>query len=1857
MRKKRGLVAVLALSMLIQGVAGGITGNRVYAEEVRSDSTVQMSSEKEVVNLASFSKDSKRTEGFNDDWKFYLGEAGNAEVPNFDDSKWTGTDLPHDYSIHQEFLRSMEAESGYLDGGIGWYRKHFNLSEEMKDKEFRIDFDGVYMDATVWVNGQYLGNHPYGYTPFSFNISKYLKFDESDNVIAVKVNHKTPSSRWYSGSGIYRDVKLQIMNKVHVDLNGVKIETPGLDKNKQDVAVKINTKVVNALNEAKEVKVRAKIFKKGEEATGSIGEGISEVRTAEAGKVSDVLLNLTAKSPKLWDTETPNLYTVRVEVLNGEAVVDTYETDYGFRWFSADKNTGAYLNGKNIKLKGVCMHHDQGALGAAAYKRATERQVEILQNMGCNSIRVTHNPASQVLIDICNEKGILLVEEIFDGWMHSKNGNINDYGKWFEKKIETGNTLIGAKADMTWAEFDMKAAISRGQNAPAIVMWSIGNEIQEGASGGGYSEKAKDLIKWGKEADSTRMLTIGSNKVKSSFGSSEHINIANQLTKAGGMSGTNYSNGNSYDKLHRSYPNWLLYGSETASSVNSRGVYTEVAGSGLIYPTLNKDKQLTSYDASRVFWGALASEAWYDVITRDFVAGEYVWTGFDYIGEPTPANGMSSGAQGSWPSPKNSYFGIIDTAGFPKDSYYLYQSQWNDKKHTLHILPAWNENVVRKSGGNKVKVVVYSDAAKVDLQLNGKSQGIKEFKKTTTKAGYTYQTVNGQPGHENLYMTWEVPYEDGTLEAIAYDEQGKRITDTDGCSVVKTTKAAAKLVVKADRNKITADGKDLSYITVDVTDEEGNIIPDAKDEVKFSIEGAGTIAGTDNGSSPDHTPYNSLTRKAHAGKVLAIVKSDKKAGTITVKAEARGLIGETAVITTEALKKSEGKNIIESFYMVKNYYVKKGNKPVLPATLTARYTNGDSIEENVVWDEIKDGLINEAGTFEVTGRAADKKVSVNITMIDEISGLLNYSATTPKNTPVKLPDSRPAVLQDGTEFPVSFPVRWEDVPASKYNEAGNITVNGKANVLGKEFKITASVRVQEEKITLGSNVAGVATLSQNIPSDMQSDNLDAIKDGKTSKGIGTIFGNKTIWSNYKYSQEGHTKAEITFAFDTQQRIGEAVIHFGKDNNSIRYPDPGKTKLQVSEDNINWQDVTTAEEIGSEDGDVKPYTYKFSPVNATFVKLCITNTAMAIDTGKKACTGITEVELKSAIGSYSENDEAKLEALTINDEVISSEILEKGVYETPAQIVELKEIKTAGNAAYTLLPEYQNEIKILLESENHKNKNKFVIRFNQETQGQEEELKEYPREKLTAIAVSEYDNGDAHEGPAKYVIDGKFDTHWHTNYSFWGEKADTPEKRTINLELAEAEEIAELQYYPRTYGGSNGFITDYRVEVKSLTEDKWIKVSEGSWKQGEEKWQKAKFDTSVKTKNVRLVAVHTYSDKGDDKHASAAELKLMLANKKDELNVSNSSIEIEGLVDGKIEVVKVNEKYPVRPAVKVIYNGSMLRQGIDYKLKYLNNTAVGMAKVEITGIIKYSGKLEKDFEIIQKARELETIFIAANPKKTTYKEGEKFDPSGLKLTLNYSDGTTDGVSFEGHEAEFKFKPSLNEELKAGAYSIIVDYQGKEAKVDIVVEENKPNNNGNGGGNGGNNSGGNAGNGNNNNGSGNPGNGTNNNSGGSTGGGYAGPSLSGGSGQNNTNNNLSGTAESKAKPDVSDTEITEDLTPQGAVKEDIFSRFIIKLDKNDKIKAKYIQKKLNRSKGLTLEQFAKELVNKKIIAKVGKNEVHKFLKGVKTSKWARTYMAALVKTGVLNKKTLKNTKKKVSEKFVVEILEKLMIKPKK
>ena len=686
---KRKGAAALAATL----AAGLVVPSAVYAAgpsvRVGSDSDVQMSSDPEAVYVNNYSG-TERSENFNDNWKFQMGDASGAETPTYDDSSWEQVNLPHDYSIEQDFSKSMEAESGYLPGGIGWYRKNFKLDESAQGKQIRIDFGGVYMDSTVYINGHKLGTHPYGYTPFSYDITDYVKFGE-ENVISVRVNHQTPSSRWYSGSGIYRSVDLTITDPVHVDLYGTKIETPDLATQASGtVDTNITTTVVNDSDADQSVSLRHTVFPKGGDADNPNGRAEITAVNVPAGTSQEIDAEVDVTGAKLWSTEDPNLYTVRTEVLVNGEVTDTYDTDYGFRYFDFDANTGFSLNGKNVKLKGVCMHHDQGSLGAEAWERAIERQVEILKDMGCNSIRVTHNPASDELIEICNEQGILVIDEAFDGWAWPKNGNSKDYARFFEQSVGEGNELIGAEADMTWAEFDLKAMIKRGMNAPSIIMWSLGNEVQEGsASLSPASERVQtNLIKWGKEVDETRPYTRGDNNIKNETANESSQKMMQEFEDEGGTAGLNYCDGGLYDQLHGDHPGWKLYGSETASSVNSRGVYDRLGNDAAQTPA---DKKLTSYDNSRVGWGALASAAWYDVIKRDFVAGEYVWTGFDYIGEPTPWNNTSAGIMGTWPSPKNSYFGIVDTAGFAKDSYYFYQSQWNDTVNTLHILPAWNE--------------------------------------------------------------------------------------------------------------------------------------------------------------------------------------------------------------------------------------------------------------------------------------------------------------------------------------------------------------------------------------------------------------------------------------------------------------------------------------------------------------------------------------------------------------------------------------------------------------------------------------------------------------------------------------------------------------------------------------------------------------------------------------------------------------------------------------------------------------------------------------------------------------------------------------------------------------------------------------------------------------------------------------------------------------------------------------------------------------------------------------------------------------------------------------------------------------
>ncbi len=1470
--KKTGAAIMAAVLMMSS------FGN-MSAVEAKTAAT-QMSSDKEVVYVNNYGA-SEREQNFDSSWKFYLGQADGAENVVFDDSRWETVNLPHDYSIEQEYTSSGEAESAYLLGGTGWYRKYFTLSDEVKGKEVRIDFGGVYMDSTVWVNGTKVGSHPYGYTSFSFDITDYVKFGE-ENVITVKVNHQTPSSRWYSGSGIYRSVNLTVTDPVHVDLYGTEISTPDLET-EQNGTVNMNvlTTVANAGSTAKEVTLVHTIVVK--DTDDSIGTVTTKAQKIEAGKTAEIETVLQAENPELWSVDEPNLYTVITEVKVGNEVVDTYETTYGFRYFDFDSSTGFSLNGEPMKLKGVCMHHDQGSLGAEAHEAAIRRQVKILKEMGCNSIRVTHNPAASELIKACDELGMMVIEEAFDGWVAPKNGNSYDYSRFFKKTIGSDNAILGGTADMTWSEFDLTAMIKRDYNAASIIMWSLGNEVWEGTSGATqeYATQAERLAKMASELDSTRPATIGDNNLKN--GNSISYSMAGSLHKYNGVVGANYCNGSQYDTVHNAHPEWAFYGAETASSVNSRGVYDTIANN-----SLNAEKELTSYDYSAVGWGAKASDAWYTVITRDYLAGEYVWTGFDYLGEPTPANGIYSGWVSGTNSPKNSFFGIVDTAGLPKDSYYFYQSQWNEDVNTLHVLPAWNEDVVYNKAN--VPVVVYSDAASVKLELETadgtvKDLGTKKFTQKTTKAGFTYQIYEGTGAsstqHQNLYLTWYVPFEEGTLRATAYDAAGNEIKDTVGRSYVTTTGEEAKLEAFVDRKEITADGKDLAYITVNVTDSEGNIVPDASNQVTFNVEGEGVLVGVDNGKQSDHQSFQDDNRAAYNGSLVAIVQSTKEASSFTVTASASGLKGASVTVKTVAADNGSDADdeTVTGFYMAKNYYVKVGNKPVLPETVEVRYANGTTAEKKVVWGAINDADYAKAGSFGVNGVVEGiYTISVTINMIDELGGLLNYSTTTALGKAPTLPEGRPAVSVDGTILNVTFPVEWAEIKAADYAKAGTFTVKGTADVLGEEMTVTATVRVQDETITIGESISKEAlSLTQDIEESLQSDNLDAIKDGITNPSSVSSGTNKSIWTNYNNSEAGDNKAEIVFEYATQQRFGEFVVHHYKDGWSAEYPDANTTEIYTSNDGSKWTKLDVKETIGEEvaSGDVatKPYTYSFDPATVTFVKFCFTNSSASAAAGF-TCTGITEIELKIAEGTFVTYGTAELASLTVDGHKLTAAELAEGVYYTVNTAPTVK-ATGADNASVTVLPAQDGKILLIIEAEDHTVRSTFTIIVGQEKPADPSDASnDIAVDQMTAISGSQYLPGTANEGPDDYVLDGNANTHWHTNWATTEGK--DVEKRWIGVELEEAAQVAGIRYLPRQHGGSNGAVTTYKVQYRTDNNGEWITVAEGNWDRNDSDWKLVTFE-AVTAKQVRVVGVNTYADSGNNAHMSASELRLIGAN--------------------------------------------------------------------------------------------------------------------------------------------------------------------------------------------------------------------------------------------------------------------------------------------------------------------------------------------------------------------------------------------
>ena len=705
---------------------------------------------------------------------------------------------------------------GYINAGTGWYRKDFKLPEDIKDKHIFIEFDGVYMNSDVWINGIHLGNRPYGYSSFQYELTPHLKFGGEKNVLAVRVNVNQPCSRWYSGAGIYRHVRLTVTDPVHIAHWGTYVTIPAVSES--EATVSIDTKIQNKSSSTQKVMLETTILDK----LGNNVGGKSSIQTVEADNGGTFKQLIKISNPKLWSLENPTIYRVVSKVLINGNNVDVKETPFGIRTFKFTIDKGFFLNGRHVNIKGVCLHHDLGSLGSTVYKRAIERELEIMKNMGCNAVRTSHNPPDPELLELCDRMGFFVMDEAFDEWRQSKT--MNGYGRFFDE----------------WSGRDLTDMIHRDRNHPSIILWSIGNEIPEQGSADAY-EMSKRLADICHKEDPTRPVTSACNILEAA--------VKSGFTKPLDVIGINYQLP-AYQIFHGKVK---MIASETASAVNSRGEYNLVQDGDSLRIVKELNNQCTSYDISAPNWGNTAESTLRAIKDAPWVGGEFVWTGFDYIGEPTPF---------PWPS-ASSYFGIVDLCGFPKDRYFLYQSQWTDKP-MVHILPHWNWQGFE---GKEIPVWCYSNCESAELFLNGKSFGEKKFSDT-----------------QDLHLEWKVAYTPGTLKVVA--KNNGKIVCTDE---VQTTGVPAKIVMTPDRKEINADGEDLSYVKIEIVDQQGRVCPNADNLVQFKIKGKGIIAGVGNGNAASHESFKADNRKAFHGLCLAIIQSKRDKGEIRLSAESEGL--------------------------------------------------------------------------------------------------------------------------------------------------------------------------------------------------------------------------------------------------------------------------------------------------------------------------------------------------------------------------------------------------------------------------------------------------------------------------------------------------------------------------------------------------------------------------------------------------------------------------------------------------------------------------------------------------------------------------------------------------------------------------------------------------------------------------------------------------------------------------------------------------------------------------------------------------------------------------------------------------------
>ncbi len=787
----------------------------------------------------------RQKQDFTQNWRFLLGNDSLAYQPEYNDSTCRILDLPHDWSIEGKFSKKNPTgqAGGGLPTGIGWYRKTFTLSNRLKNKLVFIDFDGVYRNSEVWINGHYLGKRPNGYISFRYELTDFLNFGENENVIAVKVdNSLQPNSRWYTGSGIYRNVWLIITEKIYIDHMGLFVTTPEITN--ESATINFDIKLRKKIKTPTTGSVKTIIYDMDD-------KKVSENKTSEF-IINDTILNTNQKvkvvNPILWNTDCPYIYKAITTVYSNNKISDKYETQFGIRFFEFNEKNGFFLNGKPLKILGVNNHHDLGSLGAAVNIRAIERQLEILKDMGCNAIRTAHNPPAPELLDLCDKMGFIVMDEAFDVWR--KNKVKHDYHEEWE----------------AWHKKDLEDFIKRDRNHPSVFIWSIGNEIREQFDSSGISI-TRELVDIVKNLDITRPVTCAL---------TENIPEKNFIYQSGALDllSFNYKQ-EAYPEFPQNYPGGKMIASENISALATRGHYDMPSDSIMNWPPShnvpfngNSDFTVSAYDHVSAYWGSTHEETWKIVKKYDFISGFFIWSGFDYLGEPTPY---------PWPA-RSSYFGIIDLAGFPKDAYYLYQSEWTTKT-ILHIFPHWNlpDRQAGWQPGEMIDVwAYYNNADEVELFLNDTSLGVRKKEEDT------------------MHVMWRVKYKPGILKAISR-KKGKDVLER----IVKTADKPYMIELKADRLKIKANGKDLSFITIRILDKDNVLVPDADNLVNFKIFGKGFIAGVDNGYQASMESFRVSYRKAFNGLCLVIIQSNGEKGIITLDANSKGLIPATITIESQ----------------------------------------------------------------------------------------------------------------------------------------------------------------------------------------------------------------------------------------------------------------------------------------------------------------------------------------------------------------------------------------------------------------------------------------------------------------------------------------------------------------------------------------------------------------------------------------------------------------------------------------------------------------------------------------------------------------------------------------------------------------------------------------------------------------------------------------------------------------------------------------------------------------------------------------------------------------------------------------------